>query len=212
MIFIVVCRATWRWQKNFVRLSWSLPPSETSLATYATTCLVRIQEGPTGGGDPTPGGSGLRDRVASTWVPCPRSIHVDGIANLFLTILGQFPGQGACHVAGKSRPSDRPGGRPRSCFPRPFCKKALELKRNQPAVQVPLLENFAKKPSAFLKINPQSNSAGWRKFTNKTLSFNKINPPSLSSLRFFSKKPSDFNWIKPQLVSSITSTRATLYV
>ena len=39
-------------------------------------------------------------------------------------------------------------------------KKTLELKRNQPSVQVPLLENFAKKPSAFLKINPQSNSAG----------------------------------------------------
>ena len=110
------------------------------------------------------------------------------VVNLFLAIPGQFPGQGACHVAGKSRPSDRPGGRPRSCFPRPFCKKTLELKRNQPVVQVPLLENFVKKPSAFLKINPQSNIAGWRKFTNKTLSFNKINPPSLSSLSFFFQK------------------------
>ena len=133
--------------------------------------------------------------------------------NLSLPILANSEAREAGHVAGRSRPSDRPGGRPKSCFSRSFCKKTLELKRNQPAVQVPLSENFAKKPLAFLEINPQSNSAGWRKFANKTLSFYKINPPSLSSLKFFlQKKPLDFNWIKPQPVSSITSTRATLYV
>ena len=32
-----------------------------------------------------------------------------------------------------------------------FVKKTLELKRNQPAVQVPLSGNFAKKPSIFFK-------------------------------------------------------------
>ena len=109
-------------------------------------------------------------------------------AHHYLRFAANSASREAGHVASFSRPSDRPSGRPRSCFPQPFCKKALELKRNQPAVQVPLLENFAKKPSAFLKINPRSNSAGRRKFTNKTLSFNKINPPSLSSLRFFFKK------------------------
>jgi len=45
-------------------------------------------------------------------------------------------------------------------FPDHFTKKTFELKRNEPAVQVPLSENFAKKSSGFLEINPQSNSAG----------------------------------------------------
>ena len=98
------------------------------------------------------------------------------------------------HIAGRSRPSDRSGGRPISCFLQSFFKKILELKRNQPMIQVPLSGNFVKKPSAFLEINPQSNNAGFRKFANKTLNFHKINPSSLSSLRFFyKKKPSDFN-------------------
>ena len=81
-------------------------------------------------------------------------------SNLYLRFAANSASREAGHVVRFSRPSDRPSGRPRSCFPQPFCKKALELKRNQPAVQVPLLENFAKKPSVFLKINPQSNSAG----------------------------------------------------
>ena len=134
--------------------------------------------------------------------------------NLSLRILANSEAREAGHVAGRSRPSDRPGGWLRSCFSRSFCKrKTLKLKRNQPALQVPLSENFAKKPLAFLEINPQSNSAGWRKFVNKTLSFHKINSSSLSSLMFFFfKKPSAFNWSKPQPVSSITSTLATLYV
>jgi len=134
------------------------------------------------------------------------------VGNLYLRILANSKAREAGHVAGHSRPSDRPDGRPWSCFSLSFCKKILELKRNQPAVQVSLSGNFAKKPSAFLKINPQSNSDGWRKFANKTLSSHKINPMSLFSLSFFSKNPSDFNWIKPQPVSSITSTRATLYL
>jgi len=57
-------------------------------------------------------------------------------------------------AGGRSRPSDRPGGRSRSCFLWSFCKITLELKRNQPAVQVPLSENFAKNLSAFVEINP----------------------------------------------------------
>ena len=80
--------------------------------------------------------------------------------NLSLRILANSEVREAGHVADCSRPSDRPGGRPRSCFPRSFCKNPLELKRNQPAVQVPLSENFAKKPSTFLEINPQSNNTG----------------------------------------------------
>ena len=104
-------------------------------------------------------------------------------AYLLYLILANSKAREAGHVAGHSRPSDRP-----SCFSLLFCKKILELKRNQPAVQVSLSGNFAKKPSAFLEINPQSNSAGWRKFTNKTLSSHKINLTSLSSLRVFFKK------------------------
>ena len=45
-------------------------------------------------------------------------------------------------------------------FPDHFAKKTLELYRNQPVVQLPLSGIFAKKPSIFLKINPQSNSQG----------------------------------------------------
>ena len=82
------------------------------------------------------------------------------LPNHYLRFAANTASREARHVTSFSRPSDRPSGRPRSCFPQPFCKKALELKRNQPAVQIPLLENFAKKPSAFLKINPQSHSAG----------------------------------------------------
>jgi len=110
------------------------------------------------------------------------------VGNLYLRILANSKAREAGHVAGHSRPSDRPDGRPWSCFSLSFCKKILELKRNQPAVQVSLSGNFAKKPSAFLKINPQSNSDGWRKFANKTLSSHKINPMSLFSLSFFFQK------------------------
>ena len=73
---------------------------------------------------------------------------------------GQFRGQG-------SRPRRRQipavgsaGWTAQIVLSPAILQKALELKRNQPAVQVPLLETLAKKPSAFLKINPQSNSAG----------------------------------------------------
>jgi len=45
-------------------------------------------------------------------------------------------------------------------FPDHFAKKNLKLYKNQPAVQLPLSGFFAKKPSIFLKINPQSNSQG----------------------------------------------------
>jgi len=54
--------------------------------------------------------------------------------NLFLTIPGQFPGLRARHVTASPRPSDRANGWPRSCVFRMFCKKTLELQRNQPAV------------------------------------------------------------------------------
>ena len=37
-----------------------------------------------------------------------------------------------------------------------FAKKALILKRNQPAVLLPLSVYFSKKHSTFTKINPQS--------------------------------------------------------
>ena len=62
------------------------------------------------------------------------------------------------HVIVKSRPSDRPRGRFRSCDSQSFYKKSLKLYQNQPAVRPPLSENFTKKPSIFLKINPQSTS------------------------------------------------------
>ena len=60
------------------------------------------------------------------------------ITNLFLTIPGQFPGLRARHVTASPRPSDRANGWPRSCVFRMFCKKTLELQRNQPAVLCPL--------------------------------------------------------------------------
>ena len=62
------------------------------------------------------------------------------------------------HIIVKSRPSDRARGRYRSCDSQSFCKKSLELYQNQPAVRPPLSGNFTKKPSTFLKINPQSTS------------------------------------------------------
>jgi len=62
------------------------------------------------------------------------------------------------HVIAQSRTSDRARGRYRSCDSQSFCKKSLELYQNQPAVRPPLSGNFTKKPSTFLKINPQSTS------------------------------------------------------
>ena len=118
----------------------------------------------------------------------------DGSAESLPTNPGQFRGQG-------SRPHRRPFPAVRSAewtahivlLSVILQKKIQELKRNQPTVQVPLLENFTKKPSAFLKINPQSNNAGIRKFANKILTFHKINPPFCPLSWCFQKKPSDFN-------------------
>ena len=50
-----------------------------------------------------------------------------------------------------SRRLDRPIRRSRSCEFRLFCKKALNLPRNQHAVRPPLLDNFSKKFTNFPK-------------------------------------------------------------
>jgi len=60
-------------------------------------------------------------------------------------------------------------------FPGHFAKKILGLYRNQPAVQPLLLENFAKKPSTFSGINPQSNVLSVL-FVKKTSNFSEIQP------------------------------------
>ena len=125
---------------------------------------------------------------------------------------GQFQGKQATSLAIPGRRIGRTNGPDRAFFCH-FAKKSSNLREINPRSKFLSQEILQKKPSAFLKINSQSNSAGWRKFANKTLSSHKINPTSISSLSFFFKKnPSDFNWIKPQPVSSITSTRATLYL
>ena len=51
-----------------------------------------------------------------------------GSRNLYTSKRGPSSATASRHVARNSRPSDRPGGRPRSCVSRSFCKKVLKLR------------------------------------------------------------------------------------
>ena len=77
------------------------------------------------------------------------------------TILGTKEANQRRHVTSDSQSSDRSGRRLGSYLSQIFfCKKALELQRNQPSVWPPLSINFAKKLSIFYRINLQSNKQG----------------------------------------------------
>jgi len=72
--------------------------------------------------------------------------------NLSLRILANFEVREAGHVAGCSRPSDRPGGRPRSCFPLSFCKKKTSnLREINPRSKFLSQKILQKSPQLFSK-------------------------------------------------------------
>jgi len=118
---------------------------------------------------------------------------------LYTSKLGPSSGQGSRHVACNSRPSDRPGERPRSCVSRSFCKKILELRsfcKKKPryfAKKSLNLGHVAKKSSNFLGILDLAFPSHFEKkvlelrtFCQKNpLTSLEYNPPSFSSLKNF---------------------------
>ena len=79
-------------------------------------------------------------------------------------------------------------------FLRFFCKKALELQRNQPSVWPPLSINFAKKLSIFLQNQPAVQQARFIEICKEDLRF-LLNQTAILVLskQFFLEKPSNFN-------------------
>ena len=111
----------------------------------------------------------------------------------------------ARHVAGRSRPFDRPHRRPRSGEARSFYEKPLMFLGNQPALQRPSQNILQITPQIIFKStrSPERMSSGF--FCKKTLPFIK-NQPALQrhSQRFFRKPPQIFlkSKYRPPLIIS----------